>query len=123
MNTEIRSPWLDLKRSNQKVPAAAEFSMSHVRQSQGLQDGLSENQPAVKKKLAVLLPSRRGPRSSPSLQQRYVDQSRQSPPAFGMISTPFQCNMFTQLNRSINSRPYSSESGATVSSIRTCRRP
>lgn len=89
MNTEPLSPWLDLKRLNQKLPAAAEFSMSHIRQSQGLQDGLSENQPAAKKKLAVLLPSRRGPRSSPSLQQSHVDQFRQSPTAFGMISNPF----------------------------------
>ena len=78
-----RSRWsAHIKTQEANALGAEEYSMHHIRQSMGYP---SEIEPVSKKKLAFLLPSRRGGRSSPSLQRSHTDRFQSPPNETGMI--------------------------------------
>ena len=86
MHVAEHPSWGELhKTADQQHCSVAELCVHGSRHAVEMSESTSEVQPVARKKLAALLPSRRGTRGSPSLQISSSDRFIASPIDSGMI--------------------------------------
>jgi hypothetical protein len=81
-----RAPWSERRKTaDRQLSSAEEFDTRTLGRTPVQQIGVWDAQVVTKKRLATLLPSRRGLRGSPSLQLSNTDRFQNVPIVSGMI--------------------------------------